>query len=147
MKTTILTSFLALLLAFRAGGETPVLSPTTLLLTEDSEAAAASPYTYDDPTEAFRAVMKTLIKRIFIIAFTSVSVPSEPTALMFSVQPVELSFSSILNFRVKVCSRGNLLSYGECVRASVNDLRYFIESRDTSSCSSPEKRLSSPISY
>ena len=56
MKTTILTSLLALLLAFRAGGETPVLSPTTLLLTEDSEAAAASPYTYDDPAEAFRAV-------------------------------------------------------------------------------------------
>lgn len=56
MKTTILTSLLAIISVLQASGITPQLSPSVLLLTEDAAEASASPYAFSDPIKAFDAV-------------------------------------------------------------------------------------------
>ncbi|MDE6378429.1 MAG: hypothetical protein K2K72_06775 [Duncaniella sp.] len=56
MKTTLSTLLITLLGALPCLALTPELSPTRLLPTEDTEAAAASPYAFSNPAKAFEAV-------------------------------------------------------------------------------------------
>ena len=91
--------------------------------------------------------MNTLISMILTIAFTRISVPSEPTLAIFSTHPVSLSFSFTRNSSLNVSASANRLRPGSSSRNFINDNKCRTAIALTSSRESCDNKSTFPILY